>query len=244
MDRLVHTALSGMRASMERQRVTASNMANSDTIGFRKELADQRPVTIEGRALEARAMQQAMVRGADMSKGALAETGRALDIAVLGDALIAVQAPNGEEAYTARGDLTVAASGLLTNGEGYPVIGDAGPITVPPGGTVSIAEDGEVSVSSGDGAPPQSIGRIKLASPTGFAIAKGLDGLFRIRDGGILPTDLAATLKPGSLEQSNVKMSDILIEMVEQQRLFAMRTKLLTTARELDESGAQLMRLN
>ena len=48
MDRLIHTALSGMRASMDSQRVIASNMANANTLGFRAEMLDQRAVTIEG----------------------------------------------------------------------------------------------------------------------------------------------------------------------------------------------------
>lgn len=246
MDRLIYTALSGMQASMDRQRVLASNMANAQTIGFRAEMADQRPVTIEGEGLEARAMQHALVRGADMAPGELVETGRSLDIAVTtADALIAVQTPEGEEAYTRRGDLSVAASGLLVTGEGHPVMGDAGPITVPPGGAVSIAPDGAISVAdpANPALPPLEVGRIKLASWAGSDIAKGLDGLFRVRGGGILPHDLQARVNPGHLEQSNVKPTEILVEMIDQQRLFAMRSKLVSTAGELDESSAQLMRL-
>ena len=71
MDRLIYTALSGMQASMDRQRAIASNMANSNTIGFRAELIEQRAVTIEGHPNEARAMQTARVTGADMSGGEL-----------------------------------------------------------------------------------------------------------------------------------------------------------------------------
>ena len=246
MDRLIYTALSGMQASMERQRVLASNMANAETIGFRKELADQRAVTIKGEALEARAMQQSLVRGADMQPGETMKTGRMLDIAVeTADALIAVQDEQGAEAYTRRGDLDINASGLLVTGEGYPVIGDAGPLTVPPGGTVTIAPDGSVSVSdpAQPGAPPLEVGRIKLGAAAGSDITKGLDGLFRVRGGGVLPGDLEAKVKPGHLEQSNVKANEVLVEMIDQQRLFAMRSKLVSTARDLDESGAQLMRL-
>ena len=83
------------------------------------------------------------------------------------------------------------------------------------------------------------------SSPTrrGSDIAKGLDGLFRVAGGGALPADLEATGKPGYLEQSNVKMTEILVDMMEQQRLFEMRGKVVTTARDIDESGAQLMRL-
>ena len=245
MDRLIYTALSGMQASMNRQRVTASNMANARTIGFRAELADQRPVTVAGEEPEVRAQQQALVRAADMTQGEFMRTDRPLDLAIEGQALLGVQAEDGSEAYTRRGDLSVTASGLLVNGEGRAVLGEGGPITVPLTGSVAIAEDGAVTVAdaSTPDAKPVEIARIKLASPVGSAVAKGLDGLFRVENGGILPSDAAARVKPGYLEQSNVKPTEVLVEMIDQQRLFAMRGKLVGTARELDESGAQLMRL-
>ena len=233
MDRLIYTALSGMQASMDRQRAIASNMANSNTIGFRAELIEQRAVTIEGHPNEARAMQTARVTGADMSGGELIETGRELDIAMATKSLMAVQADDGTEAYTRRGDLSLGATGLLVTGDGHPVLGDTGPITVPPGGRISISEDGTVTRTDPN-APDQ---------PPGSPIAKGLDGLFRVEGGGILPTDEEARVHTGKLEQSNVKPTEVLVAMIEEQRLFAMRSKLVSTARDLDESGAQLMRL-
>ena len=245
MDRLIHTALSGMRASMDSQRVIASNMANANTLGFRAEMLDQRAVTIEGQPNEARAMQRASVCGADMAAGETIATGRDLDVAVETDALIAVQAVDGTEAYTRRGDLSVSATGLLVNGEGRPVLGDNGPITVPPVGIPGIAPDGSITIAdpAAPDQPPAEIGRIKLAAWEGSPISKGLDGLFRVEGGGILPTDEAATVKVGSLEQSNVKTTEVLVDMIDAQRLFAMRSKVISTAREIDESGAQLMRL-
>lgn len=246
MDRLIYTALSGMQGSMAKQRVLASNMANAQTVGFRAELLDQRPVTVEGDSLEIRAMQRAQVRGASMAEGEVVRTGRDLDIAVEGDALLAVQAADGSEAYTRRGDLAISATGLLTNGDGYPVMGEGGPITLPLGGKPSIAPDGTVSVT--DPAAPeglaQPVGRIKLAGWMGSPISKGLDGLFRVEGGGILPADQEATVIAGSLEQSNVNATEVLVEMIDAQRLFDMRTKLISTAREMDEGGAQLMRMS
>jgi flagellar basal-body rod protein FlgF len=246
MDRLIYTALSGMQASMNQQRVIASNMANAQTVGFRAELLDQRPITIEGDSLEARAMQQGEVRGASMEAGEAVRTGHPLDIAIQGTALLAVQAEDGSEAYTRRGDLSISPTGALVNGEGRPVLGDAGPITVPLGGKPSIAPDGVVSVTDPEvpDQPPQEIGRIKLAGWQGSPIAKGLDGLFRVEGGGILPADEEATVLAGSLEKSNVNTTEVLVDMIDAQRLFAMRSKLISTARDVDESGAQLMRMS
>ena len=147
MDRLIHTAVSGLNASMVRQRMIASNMANAQTIGFRAEVMRHTPTTIDGASLQVRAMARSDVHGALMKPGAAIRTGRELDVALAGDALLTVQAMDGSEAYTRRGDLAVSATGVLENGDGRPVIGEGGPITVPAGAKVSIAPDGGVMVS-------------------------------------------------------------------------------------------------
>lgn len=246
MDRLIWTAVSGMSASMAQQRMIASNMANAQTIGFRAEVMRATPITLDGPSLEARALTDAEVHGAMMTAGTLTQTGRPLDIAVQGAALLAVQASDGSEAYTRRGDLSVSPNGLLVNGEGFAVLGEDGPITLPPGSDVSIAPDGAVLTRNraDADAPPQTVARIRLGAPQGSPVAKGLDGLFRVEGGGALPQDLEARVLTGTLEQSNVKPSEVMIQMVEAQRLYDMRTKLIATAKSLDEAGASLMRRN
>lgn len=245
MDRLIYTALSGMNASMVQQRMLAHNMANASTTGFRAEIMASSPATLTSSGVEARAHGNGVVRGARMDAGPVETTGRMLDVALNSTALLAVQAADGQEAYTRRGDLSVSANGLLVNGEGYPVMGTAGPIALAPDAQITLTPDGRI-LAADRGAPdtpPQEIDRLKLASPEGSRIWKGLDGLFRVQDDGILPDDEDATLISGALEQSNVKPADVLVQMVEAQRLFEMRTKMLSTAREVDEGGASLMRL-
>ena len=244
MDRLIWTAMSGMNDSMVRQRVIASNMANAQTTGFRAEMLYSTPVTLTGPALEARALSEGEVKGADMRPGAISHTGRPLDVALTGNAMLTLQTEAGGEAYTRRGDLAVSTSGVLENGDGRPVLGTNGPITVPPGGALAISPDGTIIVTSPD-APnePQVAGKLKLANPAGSTIAKGLDGLFRVVGGGALPDDEGARLQPQALEQSNVDPAGVIVQMVEAQRLFDIRTKLVSTAREIDESGSALMRI-
>lgn len=245
MDRLIYTAVSGMNASMTRERVIASNMANAQTVGFRKEIIQATPMTLEGPQLEARAMTSTEVRGASMKEGSVTETGNPLDVALQGDAMLAVQSYDGGEAYTRRGDLSVSPTGVLQNGEGLPVIGQNGPISVAPGADVSITPEGAVLVANPDapGEPPAQVDKIKLANWRGSQMEKDLTGLFRVPNGGVLPVDEGAKILVGSLEQSNVKPTEVLVEMVEAQRSFDIRTKLIATARELDEGGASLMRI-
>jgi flagellar basal-body rod protein FlgF len=248
MDHLIYTAYSGLSASMVQQRVIANNMANVQTTGFRAELLVAAPTTIKGNGLEARALADAQVRGASTRQGDLMQTGNPLDIALTGDSMLTVQPENsqpGEEAYTRRGDLSVDAGGTLVNGDGLPVLGDNGPITVPPGARLTISADGTVlATEPGQGnAPPQPVGKLKLASTTGSDVEKGLDGLFRVTGGGVLPADDAAKVIPGSLEKSNVNPTQVLVDMVAAQRLFDMRARVVSTAKDNDEKSTALMGL-
>lgn len=245
MDRLIHTSLSALRAAMARQTVTANNLANVSTTGFRAEMASVQPLWVTGDGLADRAMAGEQVIAADMAPGTVVQTGRPLDVAPRGDAMIAVQCDDGSEGYTRRGDLMVADSGLLSTGDGHPVIGEGGPITLPPADSIRIADDGQVWVvpAGGDPGQPQSVGRLKLASPQGTPVAKGLDGLFRVVGGGVLASDPGAHLTAQALEGSNVNASSALVAMIDASRAWDTQIKMLTTARDLDGETANLMRL-
>lgn len=245
MDRLIYSSLSAMRGAMSRQATTANNLANVNTTGFRAEMAQVRPLWLQGAGLEARAPSSEEVIAADMSAGAITTTGRDLDIALENDAMLAVQSREGDEAYTRRGDLQLSDSGLLTTGDGVPVLGDSGPITLPPADKIAIAPDGTISIvpQGGDPSQMQVVDRLKLVSPTGSKVTKALDGLFRVEGNGALPSDPDAKLRTGALEGSNVNASAALVDMIEAGRAWEMQIKLLTTARDLDQSSTDLMRL-
>ncbi len=245
MDRLIHTSLSAMKAAMARQVATANNLANVATTGFRADMASVRPIWLTGPGLPDRAVASEEVDAADMHAGAITATGRPLDVALQGDAFLTVQAEDGDEGYTRRGDLLLSDAGLLTTGDGRPVIGGSGPISVPPADDVRVAEDGSLWIvpAGGDPAAPQTIDRLKLASPAGSEIVKHVDGLFRVRGGGVLPDDPDARLTVASLEGSNVDASSALVAMIDAARSWDLQVKLLTTARDLDAAGASLMKL-
>jgi len=246
MDRLIYTAYSGMRGSLSAQSAIANNLANANTIGFRADRTAFEALTLKGPMIEARAPSSMEVKDADMAAGAVVETGRSLDVAIDGNAMMAVQADDGSEGYTRRGDLMVSPSGLLQTGDGHLVLGNGGPISIPASSSVTITPDGSVQIVAPGSDPktPETVDRIKLVSPAGTQIAKAVDGLFRVVGDGVLPGDLDARVTTGALEQSNVNSAQMLVEMIQNQRSFDMRTKLLTTAKDLDEGGAALMRIN
>ncbi|MGZ8282058.1 MAG: flagellar basal body rod protein FlgF [Allosphingosinicella sp.] len=245
MDRLVHTTLSALRGAMNRQTTTANNLANANTVGFRREISSAQALWIRGQTFDARAQSSQAVIAADMTAGTLTATGRDLDVAMQGDALLAVQAENGDEAYTRRGDLQVSSTGVLTTGDGRIVLGDQGPVTIPPADSIRIDDDGKIWIVPAGGDPnvPQEVDRLKLASPAGSQILKGLDGLFRVTGGGALPSDPEARLTPGSLEGSNVEATQWLMDMIEASRSWETQLRMISTAREIDTSAADLMRL-
>jgi len=245
MDRVIYTSLTAMRGSMARQTAIANNLANVNTPGFRGEIAEAQAIWLQGSGVGGRAVSSEEVVGADMRAGTVATTGRDLDVALRGDALLVVQAPNGEEGYTRRGDLTIAASGLLTTGDGHPVQGTQGPITIPAADAIKIDEEGRVWIvpAGGDPENPQQVDRIRIASPAGSDIVKGLDGLFRVRNGGILPDDPEARLVAGALEGSNVTATTALVEMIEASKSWDSQLKLISDARDMDSATANLMQL-
>lgn len=245
MDKVLNTALTAMRGSMARQATTAHNLANANTTGFRAEVANATTMWINGQTYNSRAQTSEQVLGADMRGGSVAQTGNPLDIAVEGDAMLAVQTSDGTEAYSRRGDLRLSDSGLMTTGDGLPVIGQAGPVTIPPYDDISIAKDGGIWIvpQGGDPALPIQIDRLKLANPTGSQVAKGLDGLFREVNGGILPDDPLASVVPEALEGSNVNATSMLVQMIEASRAWETQVKMIDTAKQMDDGGASLMRL-
>lgn len=246
MDRLVHTAMSAMRGAMARQTAIANNLANANTTGFRAEIVNANATWLNGPGFNARAERTEQVIAADMNAGSVTQTGNPLDVALSGDAMLAVQAPDGDEAYTRRGDLKLSDSGLLTTGDGHPVLGEGGPITLPPADSITIGKDGGIWIvpQGGDAAQPQLVDRLKLVSPAGSQILKGTDGLFReANGGGALPQDPIATVTSGALESSNVNPTQALVDMIDASRAWEMQVKLVSTAKELDDGGASIMRL-
>ncbi|MBS0447586.1 MAG: flagellar basal-body rod protein FlgF [Proteobacteria bacterium] len=241
MDRLIYLSMSGAKAAMQRQDALANNLANVSTPGFRAELEAFRAVPVQGSGASTRVYALETTTGYDASPGAITATGRNLDVAVKGNSWLSVQALDGTEAYTRGGALEVTSDGTLTTGAGLPVLGDGGPIQIPPDTVVSIGTDGTVSAKGADGRS-NTVGKLKLVTPES-PLQRGDDGLFRAADGD-LQADTAAQVEPAALEGSNVSAVSSMVAMISAARQFESQMKLLTTAEGNDKAAAELLSAN
>jgi flagellar basal-body rod protein FlgF len=238
MDRIIYTAMSGAKATMQRQDVLANNLANVSTVGFRAELQAFRAVPVNGSGASTRVFALESTPGYDPSAGQVSGTGRNLDVAMKGNAWLAVQGLDGTEAYTRGGALDVAADGTLTTRSGLPVLGDGGPIQIPVNSEISIGSDGTVS-ARGAGGRSTAVGRLKMVTPEA-QLERGTDGLFRAADGD-LPADGTARLQDGALEGSNVNPVENMVAMITAARQFEAQMKMLQTAEGNEKAAAQLL---
>lgn len=239
MDRLIYLAGNGATNLMLRQDRIANNLANANSPGFRAETLAFRSVPTED-PVRVHAVESAA--GSDFTPGPVQRTGRSLDVALQGTAWLAVQGPDGREAYTRQGNLQIGPEGALQLPGGRPVLGADGPIVVPSDAALTIAEDGTVSAVAGpqEGGAVLTLGRLKLVAPGTGELARGDDGLFRARSGA-LGADETAHLVPGALEGSNVNTVDALVGMISAARQFESQMKLIQVAEANDRAATQLL---
>jgi flagellar basal-body rod protein FlgF len=240
MDRMIYLSMAGAKATMQRQDVLANNLANSSTVGFRAELHAFRAVPVQGSGASTRVYALESTPGYDDSAGVVANTGRNLDVAMRGNAWLAVQGLDGTEAYTRGGALDVSADGTLMTRNGLTVLGDGGPIQVPANSEVSIGADGTVSARGVNG-KSTTVGRLKLVTPEA-PLERGTDGLFRAADGE-LPADQSARLQDGALEGSNVSPVETMVAMITAARQFEAQMRMVQTAESNEKAAAQLLSL-
>jgi flagellar basal-body rod protein FlgF len=242
MDRMIYLGMGGAKANMQQQDVLANNLANVSTTGFRAELNALRAVPVRGDGASTRVYSLETTVGYDDSAGPISFTGRNLDVAMQGKSWLAVQGLDGTEAYTRFGSMTVNADGNLVTQSGLTVIGDSGPINLPPNTEATIAPDGTISAVGGNGRPTP-VGKLKLVTPEDKMI-RGSDGLFRAKDGNDLNADPNARVQDGALEGSNVNPIETMVSMIAAARQFESQMKLMQTAEQDEKAAAQLLSTN
>ncbi|MES9922603.1 MAG: flagellar basal body rod protein FlgF [Candidatus Thiodiazotropha endolucinida] len=246
MDRMLYIAMSGAKETLIAQASNSNNLANVNTPGFMEDLNQFRSMPVFGQGYPTRVYALDERPNINFDKGSIQSTGNPLDLAIKGDGYFAVQTADGSEAYTRRGDLKVDANGLVTNGEGLPLIGNSGPIALPPYERLEIAPDGTITILP-EGSTPEALAivdRIKMVNPDTEQLIKGEDGLLRLLEGEEADADAATELVSGALESSNINVADTLVTMIELARKFEMQVNMMKTAEDLDNASVRLMSMS
>ena len=251
MDRLVFTSNATIKEMATARQVLVNDLANVSTVGFKSSYdVALKTVKVEGAGFDSRYQAQAVARDQiRLTPGPVMATGRPLDIAMAETAVMTVQAPNGDIAFTRRGDLKVNPQGQLENGSGHLVLGNGGPIAVPPGMMVSINADGTVYAKDPTQpatAPSVLIDQLRLRDGSEAKLGRRQDGLFKI-DGQPDGTDIALgntppRLIPQALEGSNVSAIEAMTRLIDQSRSFETQIRIIKETKALDESGASMMK--
>jgi flagellar basal-body rod protein FlgF len=243
MDKLLYVAMSGAKETLRAQAANSHNLANANTTGFKADLSafQSRAVTGPGYASRVYATDGSV--GWDSTVGSQITTGNPFDVAIQGPGFIAVQDAQGNEAYTRSGDLHVDPSGQLLTAAGLQVLGDDGPVSVPPFATATVAPNGTISIVPMGQTPQTSsnVGRIKLVNPPSDTVSRGADGLFRSNSGEPLDADANTTLASGVLEGSNVDLAGSMVNMIELSRNFDLQIKALHSAEDNATASAKLL---
>ena len=243
MDRVIYIAMTGAREVTRQQAAVSHNLANISTHGFKQELNVFRALPVVGEGARTRAFVLETTPRADFTSGAIQQTERPLDVAVRGSGWIAVQDANGQEAYTRMGHLQISQNGIMQTTNGLNVLGDAGPVAVPPDQELLIGKDGTVStVPIGQNLNAVAIaGRIKLVNPAETDLVRGEDGLFRQKSGQPAEADANVTLISGALESSNVNPAEAMVSMVSLARQFEMQMRVIRAAEDNNRSADKVL---
>ena len=244
MDRMLYLAMNGAKHIMMAQQNNSNNLANANTTGFREDLDTFMSMKVEGPGYEDRTYAVERSVGSNMNPGALISTGNDLDVAIKGEGWFTVQNNQGGEGYTRRGDFKVSSLGFLETGDGKLVMGNGGPISIPPAEKIEIGVDGTVSIIplGQDANTLAVIDRLKLVNPADSEIEKKSDGLFYAKDGNNLEADAVVSVHTGVLESSNVNSIGAMVKMINHARAYEMQIKVMKAAEDNDTASSRLLR--
>lgn len=242
MDPILYSAVTGGRSDFKRQELIANNLANVNTPGFKADLYQAQTMYMnDANGINGANGQTFVVQtanGIDLSPGEIMTTGRDLDVAIDGNGWMAVRGPGGE-GYTRGGSLRLDVNGQLMTASGMPVLGDGGPISIPPARSIEIGSDGTISIIplEGDVKTLAVLDRIKLVTLDKTNVVKNENGLLQLKQGGAVAADPNIRIQSGAIEGSNVKAIDQMVAMISAGREFDAEMKILST---VDENGQRL----
>ncbi len=260
MFRSLNIAATGMAAQETHLEAISHNIANGNTVGFKKERVDFQdllyqtvrqagtptgPTTTSPTGLQIGTGVRVVSTSRIFEQGTLQQTGNQLDVAIEGNGFFVIQQPDGNPAYTRNGALRTSAEGQIVNSEGFPL---EPPITIPPDATgISISANGTVSVTMPGQTMPSDVGQIMTATFVNPA------GLQAVGHNLLVPTEASGEaqqgepgsdgrggLLQGAVEQSNVDIVEEMIGLISAQRSYEINSKVITTADEMLRAASQL----
>lgn len=246
MEPILYRGNGGGQINMDQQSITANNLANLSTPGFKANMLKVKSALFHTEHGIQKDYTYSATEGSfvNTKPGPIMPTGRDLDIAVSDNGWIAVQSGNGQEAYTRNGSLKIDSNGMLTTSGGHPVLGDGGPISIPPAQRIDIGDDGTISVVP-IGANPNELAildRIRLVNiDNNTEVTKNTQGLITLANGGQAQPDASIKVIKGSLEGSNVDAFSEMVHMIDSGRKFETSMKLMQTVEDKDRRLAQLL---
>lgn len=240
MDALIYTVMSGAERALRAQQVHANNLANLDTAGFRADLELATSEAVAGAGYDTRHLSALQANALSGAQGAVRQTGRELDVAIVGDGYFAVEWQGGE-AYTRAGTFVLDADGALTV-SGRAVLGDGGPIVLPQHSRLAIAQDGTISIQTPGTEEMQPVDRLRLVRGDAAALTKNEAGLVVARDGAELAADDTVVVRSGHLEGSNVSAVGEMVATMALNREFEIQMKLYRAADAMADAGNRLIR--
>lgn len=253
MDRLAFNAAAAINEQRLARQMITHELANVVTVGFKTSFeVAMSAIKVEGAGLPTRMQPQSISKDIiQLRPGEVITTGRNLDISMNEETVLGVTAPNGQLAFTRRGDLKVNSAGVLEDALKHVVRGEGGgPVTIPPGLTITINPDGTIFAAdpAQTGAVQQTlIGRLLLRDASTTQLERRDDGLFGpvgklggdVTGGPKLPS-----LTAGALEGSNVNAMMAMVKLMDQSRSFEHQVRNIKESKNADEAGATMLKLN
>ena len=237
-----YSALSGAVAKDQAMGNVASNLANANTAGFKKDRISFAAI-LRGTSQmnDAQGVNYARIRkiGTDFSQGGMQPTGRQLDVAIDGEGFLKVQR-NNETFYTRSGHLMLDETGMVKTQDGLNVLDTTGQplqFDTSAGNDIAIADNGTISINGKSFSGKIQVFTVEEKSK----MTKAGNSLYKLEEGTDQPLDTSRVLQ-GNLETSNVNMMDEMAAMIAIQRTFEVQSKVMesysTLASKQDELGS------
>lgn len=232
MDQGIYTAASGAIAMEERLTIITNNLANLNTVGFKKERMSNEQFS---KLLDTSSLYPGQYRtipidvitstySIDTTPGPSLKTGNPLDVALVGEGFFVVNTESGPR-YTRAGSFHLTPEGLLVTAQGYAVQGEGGEITLGPGEVV-IDTKGNIIFKN------ENVGNLQVMNIPAESLVRQGNGIFAVKEGYAPEAVESVTISQGFLEASNVEPVKEMVEMITTERAYEAFQKVIRSVND------------